>query len=284
MKGINVVNFNIGNIAIKLSMQGFSSIMDKAGSSTHSHAEFEYHFVMNGNAVIKFDENLETLSQNSAVLVFPGSFHKFLKSETESNVLSISFSIKKGKYGVDYYKAIERKLTANNYLIFEKNPTVTELIRGIVSTIYSKNLFATEEMRARLTLLFTSIFSKLTEEGSNANNKQLSTQEYDTRVYIIEEYFNEHYMENLSLIDLSSRLYLGEQQTDRMIKKIYGVSFKQRLTKIRIKSAMELLSETDKTIVEISEKVGYESYNGFFTAFKKLTGLTPEKWRILNKK
>ena len=38
--------------------------------------------------------------------------------------------------------------------------------------------------------------------------------------YIIEEYFNEHYMENISLNELSLRLYLGKQQTERIIKKI----------------------------------------------------------------
>lgn len=282
MGGINVLNFNIGNIGIKLSMQGFSAITDKAGSSTHSHAEFEYHFVLKGNAVIKFDNILENVSLNSAILVFPGTFHKFLKSETESNVLSLSFSIKKNRYGTDYFSEIQNKLSTLNYLILEENATITELVRGIISTVYSKNTFAIEEMRARLTLLFINMFSKLTKGEST--NKQLSSQEYDTRVYIIEEYFNEHYMENITLNELSSRLYLGKQQTERIIKKIYGVGFRQRLSKIRIKSAMELLSETNKSILDVSEAVGYESYNGFYTAFKKITGTTPEKWRANNKK
>ena len=141
MGGINVLNFNIGNIGIKLSMQGFSAITDKTGSSTHSHAEFEYHFVLKGDAVIKFDNNVENLSLNSAVLVFPGTFHKFLKSETEANVLSLSFSVKKNRYGINYYSAIKNKLSSFDYLILEENPTVTEIVRGIISTVYSKNLF-----------------------------------------------------------------------------------------------------------------------------------------------
>ncbi len=278
MRGINVLNFNIGNIAIKLSMQGFSKIMDKVGSPTHSHAEYEYHFVMSGDAVIKFDDKTLNITQNNAVLVFPGVFHKFSKSKTGSNVLSLSFSIKRNRYGVDYYNKIQSKLNKNNYLFLEENPIITELIRGIITTVYSKNVFAIEEMRARLTLLFTNIFSKLTS-NKNTPDKIPSTQEYDTRIYIIEEYFNEHYKENISLKDLSKRLYLGEQQTERIVKKIYGVGFRQRLSKIRIKSAMELLNETNKSILDISEEVGYESYNGFYTAFKKLTGTTPEKWR-----
>ena len=64
-----------------------------------------------------------------------------------------------------------------------------------------------------------------------------------------------------------------------MIKKIYGLGFRQRLAKVRIKCAMELLAETNKTITDISGIVGYESYFGFYSAFKRITGKTPEKWR-----
>ena len=86
-------------------------------------------------------------------------------------------------------------------------------------------------------------------------------------------------MENISLGGLAEHLHLGPQQTDRMIKRIYNVGFRQRLTKVRIKSAMELLLDTSKSITDIAEAVGYESYSGFYSAFKKSTSKTPEEWR-----
>lgn len=281
MSGLRIINFNIGNIGIKLSMQGFSLICDKSGSSTHSHAEFEYHFILSGNAIIKLENETIAIPENNSILIFPDTFHKFIKNDNEASILSISFSIKKNKYGFDYFKVLEPKLIKNNFLLILDTPALTDLIKQIIATIYSKNLFAIDEMRSRLTLLFSNIFSKLTHEKNNKDSL-LSTQEYDTRIYIIEDYLNEHYMEKINLLELSKRLYLSEQQTNRMVKKIYGISFSQRLTKVRIKSAMELLSETNKTIAEISEIVGYESYYGFYSAFKKITGCTPENWRNKN--
>ena len=281
MKNLTMFNFNIGNIGIRLSLQGFSLIGDKAGASTHSHPEFEYHFVMSGNATIKFDDTEIFISENNAILICPDTFHKFSKTDKETSILSLSFDVKKNKYGIDYYNKIQPKLTKNNYILLKNNPLITDLIHTIISTIYSKNLFVLEEMRARITLLFTDIFFNLSDSEGYIK-QQLITQEYDTRTYIIEEYFNEHYMEKISLKDLSERLYLSEQQTNRMVQKIYGEHFNQRLIKVRIKSAMELLLESQKTIIEISELVGYDSYVGFYQAFKKTTGISPEEWRNNN--
>ena len=196
--------------------------------------------------------------------------------------MSLSFSLKKNKNGVDYYKSIEDSISKNTYLLSEESKSFKDLIFSVISVIHSEKLFAKEELQAYLTLLFTKILSRMTGAQSEQQN-QLATPEYYTRTYIIEDYFNEHYKENITLSELSKRLHLGEQQTDRMIKRIYKVGFRQRLTKIRIKTAIELLSETKKSLLEISQAVGYESYSGFYTAFKKITGISPEKWKSLQK-
>jgi two-component system response regulator YesN len=48
---------------------------------------------------------------------------------------------------------------------------------------------------------------------------------------------------------------------------------------MRMKSAKELLSDSDIEIRSVAEKVGYQSYNGFYLAFKRAVGMTPEEYR-----
>ena len=50
-------------------MQGFSLICDKSGSSTHSHAEFEYHFILSGNAIIKLENEKQEQLQDTMVFL-----------------------------------------------------------------------------------------------------------------------------------------------------------------------------------------------------------------------
>jgi AraC-like DNA-binding protein len=96
---------------------------------------------------------------------------------------------------------------------------------------------------------------------------------------MIEDYFNEHYMEDVTLKDLANRLYLSEKQTDRMIKKAFGEGFSQHLCKIRMLIAKDLLTDTDKDVSEIALDVGYKSYNGFYLAFKQYVKMTPNQYR-----
>ena len=286
MKDFTFINFNIGNIGIKLSLHGFSVIRDKVGAEIHSHANFEYHFIINGNTVIQIDKNEFSLSKNSAILVFPNTFHKFVKSDALTTVLSLSFSIKRYKHGTNYYQQIQTKLTKKFFLLLEEDFLITDLIHQLISIVYSKNsknLFLIEEINSRLTLLFINIFSKLTDTKNNTTNFA-ETQEYDLREYVIDDYFTTQYMQKISLEKLSHLLYLSTQQTARIIKKIYNTNFNNYLAKTRINHAKELILETDKSIVDISELVGYSSYPGFYSAFKKVTGMSPEKWREKFKK
>jgi two-component system response regulator YesN len=71
-----------------------------------------------------------------------------------------------------------------------------------------------------------------------------------------------------------SPVYLG-----RIFKQELGIPFVNMLTHTRIKHAIHYLSTTDMTIIEISEKVGYDSQHYFSTAFKKVVGIAPNQYR-----
>jgi AraC-like DNA-binding protein len=46
-----------------------------------------------------------------------------------------------------------------------------------------------------------------------------------------------------------------------------------------LEMAKELLENTDDTIHQISSKVGFDTYNGFSTAFKKAFNIAPTEYR-----
>lgn len=58
-----------------------------------------------------------------------------------------------------------------------------------------------------------------------------------------------------------------------------GTSLNQELASLRKQRAHEYLTETDRTITEISRYIGYEDPTVFSRAFKRWTGLTPTQYR-----
>jgi len=98
---------------------------------------------------------------------------------------------------------------------------------------------------------------------------------------ILDEFFTHLPIENTTLTELAGRLYLSVSQTQRLIKRYYGMSFQQKLIHAKIRKSMRLMATTDTSLERIAEQVGYDSYNAFFEAFTALTGKTPSQYRQL---
>ena len=48
---------------------------------------------------------------------------------------------------------------------------------------------------------------------------------------------------------------------------------------LRIKKAKELMTETDLSILEIAQRVGYEHNSSFTRVFKEIEGISPAQFR-----
>lgn len=61
-----------------------------------------------------------------------------------------------------------------------------------------------------------------------------------------------------------------------------GVGFSEFRNRLRIQKAMNMMKETERSIGEIAEMLGYSSPYYFSVAFKKITGVAPASWRSMN--
>lgn len=92
-------------------------------------------------------------------------------------------------------------------------------------------------------------------------------------------YIDEHYSDELGLETIADNFNTTSKYLSKLIKDKLGVNFVDYLAGIRISAAKKLLSETNKTITEIYEDVGFNNRNTFIRTFKKNTGLTPSEFR-----
>ena len=96
-----------------------------------------------------------------------------------------------------------------------------------------------------------------------------------------EEFFQKRYNEQISIEDLAKDLCLSIPQTHRVVKKIFNVGFKKTLMKQRMAHACMLIKSGNVKINDLAELCGYDSYNGFLSAFKSHTGKTPKEYEKL---
>ncbi|MBR6315383.1 MAG: response regulator [Lachnospiraceae bacterium] len=108
---------------------------------------------------------------------------------------------------------------------------------------------------------------------------QLRSQSAHSVLNDVEKEIREHYAENISLRELSRKLYINNAYLGQMFKKKYGVSFKDYLTDYRINQAAKMLVSSDRKIIDIAEDVGYKDSDYFVQKFIERMGCTPSKYR-----
>jgi len=95
----------------------------------------------------------------------------------------------------------------------------------------------------------------------------------------IENEIKKNYMNNISLKELSEKLYVNSSYLGQIFKKKFGMSFKDYLTNYRINEASLMLLQTDEKIAKIAELVGYKDSDYFVRKFIEIKGCTPSKYR-----
>jgi YesN/AraC family two-component response regulator len=93
------------------------------------------------------------------------------------------------------------------------------------------------------------------------------------------EYISCNYRSNMELSECARLHHTTSNQIAKMFKKYFGNNFSNYINDLKINTAKELLKETDMTIQEISDEVGYNNLNYFYRKFKISTGVTPSIYR-----
>ncbi|MBP1966644.1 response regulator transcription factor [Paenibacillus aceris] len=89
------------------------------------------------------------------------------------------------------------------------------------------------------------------------------------------QYIHEHYMEDINLIDFTSKVYISRNYLAIIFKNATGETFNNYLTRVRIEKAKELLLERNMLVYEVAKRVGYKNVPYFSNLFKKYTGMNP---------
>ena len=101
----------------------------------------------------------------------------------------------------------------------------------------------------------------------------------DALVLVTKEYIETHSLEKFSLKKISEALYINGSYLLRQFKSHTGQTLLEYHNCVRCEKARALLRDTDMTISEIGETVGFVSSAHFSHVFRKITGCTPTSYR-----
>lgn len=153
----------------------------------------------------------------------------------------------------------------------------TESVRQIFSSLYKvpdqiKGHYF--KLKVIEIFLLLSIISTTNHEKRSSYRKQ----QVDI-VKAVNEYISTQFMKRITIDSLSDQFDIPTSTLKRCFKGVYGTTIHHYLKECRINAAKHLLQESDQSILEIANAVGYENGSKFTSAFKESTGVTPSAYR-----
>lgn len=92
-------------------------------------------------------------------------------------------------------------------------------------------------------------------------------------------YIADHYSEHLTIKQISDYVQLSSGYFSTLFSQVVGMSFREYLCHIRIEASKQLLLSSDYSLADIAVAVGFPDQSYYCKTFKKITGLTPRKFR-----
>lgn len=94
----------------------------------------------------------------------------------------------------------------------------------------------------------------------------------------VDHYIRDNYDRTIRIEELTQLTQLSVAQLERYCKRIFHLTPRQMIHKVRIEKAYQLLT-TNQPITDIALQCGYTDHSAFTRQFKLLTGLTPREFR-----
>ncbi len=97
------------------------------------------------------------------------------------------------------------------------------------------------------------------------------------------KYIQNHYKEDILFEEIAQRIGISYSYLRKIVKEETGKSLIDNVNILRINEAKRLLRETDMTLSQIAEEVGYHNIQSITRFFKKYEGILPSEYRNINK-
>ncbi|MFA9556779.1 AraC family transcriptional regulator [Evansella sp. AB-rgal1] len=238
-----------------------------------------YHWIqtVSGQGTITLEHQKLDLQPNNGVFLLPHTTHSYKKEQGNSTpwkTLYITFDgsmveemlITLGLYQTGFYQW-EQEAPISTY--------IADVLQESKETTDSLSVRASTHVYEFLLLLKK--YGK-TKKSSSKETSSLLT------LYSLIEWMKDHLSHaDVGLEDMAMFMNTSKRHLNSLFRKNFHVTPYAYFVNLRIQQAKKLLLENSRvTIGEIAENVGFRSTSHFVATFRKMVGITPEKYRNLN--
>lgn len=250
-------------------------LVEMTARELHGHSDMELGILLEGHMTLFLEQQQYELRPGDIYLINRYQLHSFRNTEGHNRILAFQIH-------TDFYRKINYQL---GYLQFESNiirsgHLYQSLRRELLSCAdyYFQSGSFTELKCCSLFLNVLYLLLQNTPYTINSEREHTAAQNNTHRINRITEYIAEHYAEHISLEDIASMEGITSYHASHFMKKMLGISFQEYLNNIRFDHALQLIHQTDLSILDICMETGFSSSRYLNQMFQKTFGCTTKEY------
>ena len=238
-------------------------------SVPHTHNHMELFFIVGGKGQFLIEDQLYPVDVNNLVIINPNVVH----TEVSLNAQPLEYIV----LGVDGIQLANRSNANGQFNILDhyESVEISGCMRNILREMELKNTGYEDVCQAYMEILIIRLM-RSTSLSAPAEPQSIST---NRQCAAIRRYIDLHFKESLTLDQLAQEGHMNKYYLSHAFKREYGVSPINYMISRRIEESKYLLAETDLSMSQISQLLGFSSLSYFSQVFRRTQGASPMEYR-----
>lgn len=252
-------------------------------NETHAHSYYQIIAGMKGEGTIEIGAKSYPVGERRIFLIPPQLPHAIRRQEGSQppQLMDIKFNVNDEPLRKDL-AGLDTCLESVDFNRFQKT------FGHILQESEERKPYYYQRICYHFGLLLTNILRDTMGQSSKGEETDMVAQPGGGRGSVgmdrLIQYMNQNYAENISLAGLAEMANISKTTLIQVFKSTYGTTPIKYIISVRLEKAKELLTNTEATVGEISELIGFQSIHYFSRYFKSREGVSPNEYRLRHSK
>lgn len=229
-------------------------------TDTHIHEYSEMLYVRSGTMTLFIDGKTRIVPEGHLVFIFPNQTHKY----TKRTACELWIAVFSNDFLSAFFSAHPNMRPQDPVVEMQNDHALIDQLRG-----------ADPKDITRIAGLLHLLFSVLEKSTVFVQAEPSDDDIYNAAL----GYIGRNFKNNITLADMAKALGYHEKYLSSALHSLTKMHFRTFLATYRINHAKTLLYTTEMTVAEIALESGFSAINTFNRVFKRITGMTPSKYR-----
>ena len=238
-------------------------------SVPHAHSHTELFFIVSGKGQFLIQDQIFPVGINDLVIINPNVIH----TEDSLNAQPLEYIV----LGIGGIELATTENSNGRFCILDhfESAEISSCLRNILREMEQKNTGYQDICQAYMEILIIRLMRNTAmtlqaEPQGNTGNRQCAN---------VKRYIDLHFKESLTLEQLAEEAHMSKYYLSHAFKREYGISPINYMISRRIDESKYLLAETDLSMSQIAQLLGFSSLSYFSQVFRKENNTSPMEFR-----